>query len=65
MISNTSALPDNPEELKKLIEQMQSSHLAELEKLKGRHEAEVRLLQEALDHGDVFDDVSVTRGEQK
>ncbi len=26
---------------------------------------EVRLLQEALDHGDVFDDVSVTRGEQK
>ena len=50
MISNTSTLPDNPEELKKLIEQMQSSHLAELEKLKGRHEAEVRLLQEQVRH---------------
>jgi transposase len=50
MISNTSTLPNNPEELKKLIEQMQSSHLAELEKLKGRHEAEVRLLQEQVHH---------------
>ncbi len=50
MISDTSTLPDNPEELKALIEQLQSSHLAELEKLKGRHEAEVRLLQEQVRH---------------
>lgn len=50
MISDTSTLPNNPEELKLLIEQLQSSHLAELEKLKGRHEAEVRLLQEQVRH---------------
>lgn len=50
MISNTSTLPDSPEELKKLIAKMQSSHQAELEKIQGRHESEVRLLQEQIRH---------------
>lgn len=48
MISDTSKLPENPEELKALIAQLQTSHQAELEKLKGRHEAEVRLLEEQV-----------------
>lgn len=50
MISDTSTLPDNPEELKALIEKLQSSHLAELEKLNNRHESEVRLLREQVRH---------------
>ena len=50
MISDTSTLPDSPEELKRLIAKLQSSHVAELEKLKGRHEAEVRLLREQVRH---------------
>lgn len=50
MISDTSTLPDSPEELKRLIAKLQSSHLAELEKIKGRHEAEVRLLREQVRH---------------
>jgi hypothetical protein len=44
MISDTSMTPNNPEELKSLIEKLQSSHLAELEKLNNRHEEELRLL---------------------
>lgn len=50
MISNTSTLPDNPEELKKLIAQMRRTHQAELEKIQSRHEAEVHLLKEQVRH---------------
>lgn len=50
MISDTSTLPDNPDELKKFIEELQGSHLAELEELKAQYEAEVRLLQEQVRH---------------
>ena len=48
MISDTSKLPESPEELKALIAQLQASHQAELEKLKGRHEVQVRLLEEQV-----------------
>lgn len=50
MITNTSTLPDNPEELKELIAQLHAAHAAELEQLRGQHESEVRLLQEQIRH---------------
>jgi transposase len=50
MISDTFTLPDNPDELKKIIAELQNSHTVELEKLRNRHEAEVRLLEERVRH---------------
>lgn len=50
MISDTSTLPDNPDELKRFIEELHDSHAAELEKLRGQYEAEVRVLQEQVRH---------------
>jgi transposase len=50
MISTTSKLPDNPDELKKIIAELQNSHATELEKLRNRHSAEVRLLEEQVRH---------------
>lgn len=50
MISNTSILPDNPDQLKKIIEELQHSHVTELEEIRGQYESEVRLLQEQVRH---------------
>lgn len=50
MISDTSTFPDNPDELKKIIEELQNSHTAELDKIRGQYETEVRLLQEQVRH---------------
>lgn len=50
MISDIFTLPDNPDELKKIIGELQHFHAAELEKLQGQYEAEVRLLQEQVRH---------------
>jgi hypothetical protein len=50
MISATSKLPDNPDELKKIIAELHNSHATELEKLRDWHSAEVRLLEEQVRH---------------
>jgi len=50
MISDTSTLPNDPDELKKLIAKLADEHTAELEKLRGLYEAEVHLLQEQVRH---------------
>ena len=50
MIPATSILPNNPDELKEIIAKLQNSHAAELEKIRSRHDAEVRLLEEQVRH---------------
>lgn len=50
MISTTSTLPDDPNELKKIIAQLDDLHKADLEKLRGQYETEIHLLQEQVHH---------------
>lgn len=50
MNSKTSTLPDDPDELKKIIAQLDDQYKADLEKLRGQYEAEVHLLQEQVRH---------------
>jgi transposase len=50
MISKTSTLPNDPAALKKLIEQLQDAHAAEIEHLRGQYESEVTLLREQIHH---------------
>lgn len=50
MTSAASTLPDNPDDLKKIIAELQNSHATELEKLRNRHDAQMRLLEEQVRH---------------